>query len=365
MLIRTCLLAVLAALCLSTASAREVPGPWDALSRADRPALAAWRGATDFGPPVPCGVVDRQVRFLNPYPVLGEPLLIQVRYTYRPNRVELPPAEVQAIMAMVWNTDIAATIQPQGMRASTFDPGARGARGQRRAMTLREGRPQSAAAVLAYDKNTLSMAAFDAPGPHAVVVHSLCVPPEAESQRLIGTPDNANEWSELGGVVIEVREPEGDDAVAWDILEGTGAFQSIQEQRVVRTSHGELLRRVVREAPSAAVTPHALATLANTLVIESRNDPEKLAEPLLLLEQLLRDHVDSFAAPSAAVRAIDIHLLRGDEDAARALFRKAWEHPNLSRAFSSDSKTVDFFLKLEGAAPEEQWMLFDRGVAVR
>ena len=290
------------------------------------PGASEWRGLGL------CGFTIGRVRVLNPAPVVGEPLILDFHYWVPPTA---PEDEVFPISpAGTFGRDLLVQVRPPNGLPFTYVPRPLGQvpAGGREGQLLR-GQSLAVRVPAAYDPDSTSYALLESPGPHQLRVQVAC------GARLSGTGQPAASPPAL--LEVNVRPAQGDDLVAWNILAGTGAYDSIHSLSVRDPAHAALLERVVKEAPGAAVRPFCIAALANY----SRNLPDLPEEQraqmtLTFCQLLLRDYPRHVLSRTALALMLSTQERLGLEELAWDTFRTLWNDPFLQEGLRVSTRAV-------------------------
>ncbi len=302
-----------------------------------------------FGPPVVYAGVERQIVVLNPEIVVGEPL--HVRLLLRATEPETRP---QFMARLAWGTDIRAfLIPPDSNRPYEFLGQRLGSNVPMGAVEFEDFTNMRLDFRMAMDRDAVTGAAFEIPGTYQMrVLHTGH-----------GRGGSRQEFR-LGDFEITVRQPEGDDARALEILDDYRVFELFQirstfhgsGRQIATEAHLEMLERLVEEVPSAALRPHAMVILA-----EHNRRIRDLERAYELYDRVAEEYAGSPLAEEATMARLRTTMAHEDLSESRRVFAQAWSDPRLTQLAYPNSPHWNMFVK--NLLPEErgtQWMVFEK-----
>ncbi len=300
-----------------------------------------------YGRPVVCEDVERQMVVLNPEIVVGEPL--HLRLLLRAHRPELEP---QFVGQLAWGTGIRALLIPPNSQRSYEYLGQRlGSNVPMGSVTFDRFTTMRLDFRMAMDRETVTGAAFDVPGTYQMRILHKCHGSEGWEEEV-----------QLGDFRITVREAEEDDARALEILDDYSIFEFFQmrstfrgDRRVASEEQVGMLRRLVEEAPDAALRPHAMIILAEHH--RRSHEPEQAKE---LYGRVMEEYSGSPVAEEAAMARLRVSMAFSEPAEAARDFARVWADSSLTQLVYPGSPHWQMFVQEH--LPERsgtQWMVFD------
>lgn len=302
-----------------------------------------------FGPRVDCGPVGVQGLVLNPTIVVGEPLYLRLLIK------SLTPGLQQEFRSrLVFGTDLHVYVQPPpGQRPYEYLATERGSVVPSAVMRLEKVKLYRLDFRMAFDKQTVSGAAFEVPGVYTIQVTHACEVPGAEERDMV-----------LGVFTITVKPAEGDDAKALDFLNDhklyecihTGTARHTSSQRPINETQAKSFQRIVEQAPAAALRPYALLILADYW-----REKRDFAKALGYLDMLKNEYPGMLVADEAHFSTLRIQQERNDRAGALAAFTAIWTDPIRTQLVYQESPSWETYVKprLHNDTIGTQWFLSD------
>lgn len=338
MLLRTALAATALLLATMTAAApvQQAALPFHGLGP-DAP-------APQIGPMQECGVFQRQIVQLTPKATVGEPVYFRLLVTNKRVRED---HEFRTTLS--FGNDIKAFIMPPGGRVYEYAGLRMGSAVPNSVVKMGGVRHFRFDMRLAMDDQTVTGAAFDIPGTYKIRFTMAC---RAEGE-------NRGDTQLMGDFALEVTQPQGDDALALEILNNFEIFRTFQArttqlgtQPLTTAADIRKLERVVKEAPAAAIRPHAMVILAQHYRREGDVDAS-----LAMLDRVLADHPESLVAEEALLAKLNIAEAAGRRDLARQAYLQAWQDPKTGQVLIPGSWHYEAFVTPTKPPANPQWMV--------
>lgn len=268
------------------------------------------------GPAAECDGIVRQFVLMNPDIVAGEPVLLRLLL-----RSTTPETRREFQARMAFGTDVRVYVfPPEGQSPYEY-------LGLEQGSVVPNGILEMAGFEffrfdfrIAVDKNTITGAAFEVPGQYKLRVELACI----EAGKQMGTLD-------MGTFTLTVKEPQGQDAVALDILsEDFTVFEYIQLRTPsypggrdpMDANQLRLLERVLKDAPDSAVAPHVRIVMADYYM---RQDDFDQAQQMLNTVQ--EEWSNTPLYDEALFTELRMGYVMQDQEKALATFNRVWGDP--------------------------------------
>lgn len=352
----TCAISALLCAACAPAAAQNAPVAAAPVVPIDRSMLSVPASPGRDGVPFPegpiCGAVSRSARPMSTKLVLGEPLVIELRFEGKSLSEEKGSISFSnrlgasvRVFATPADPRNGGTVEISPYRNAPLTPQA--------GLELALGQKFDARILCAHDPNTRSGSVFDASGTYLIQAAMNCVPKD---------PVAGEAWESIGAFVVDVAAPEApDDVLAWQIVKPWDVYSAVQNQIVSTKEQLAVLDRLVDEAPKSRIRPFALMALARTALADFPTDPKLLDRCEKLLDTIVADHPDHLLAREAAELLIRVYSIKGDEEAARRVFvDEFWTNPLGARMMPPANPLVMSYMGPPADPVGGQWMMFVR-----
>lgn len=300
-----------------------------------------------FGPEFTCHDINRQLILMTPEIVAGEPVRFRIHLS-RAKEKGLPP---EFLIQRSFSTDINVAISPPKGRAYEYQ-----------GLNLGTNIPTATVKMegfnyfnfdfwLSYDSESITGAALDMIGTYQLKVKLMC-----------RSRSGAPELVDAGTFEVTVKEPNGDDAKALDIIEDYEVFRAFQlmttyagPRRLFTDDQIAMLEEVVEKAPEAALRPYAMLVLTKDYLNSGR-----VAEALLMARNTQREYGDLPVSETAFFDELRILTSQNQKGPAWKKFKDGWQDPSHTISIYPKSIYWNHYVKtFYPADANTQWMLFD------
>ncbi len=272
------------------------------------------------GPTILCQGVERSLVVLNPEIVEGEPLLFRLLL-----RSTTPGRKQEFKARLSFGTDFNVNVfPPAGMAPYTYMGASRGTIVPTSTIEMTRVSAFRMPFRMAVDEETVTGAAFDRAGTFRLQFLLDCIAGDERPSRDV-----------LAEVDVVVKPAEGDDKKALDILSSDHSVYTYIQLHTAgngrdRAPIGDrrlaLIKRVIDEAPTARVRPHAMFVLGDYLATTKTID-----EGMVVYRRIITEYAGTPHEEDAWFSLLRCQSELMDYEAAFATFSRLWADPFYSQ----------------------------------
>lgn len=300
--------------------------------------------------------IHRSMRLLNPNPVVGEPLIFEVRLEGRPGKGAFVAEFAQPLKI---GHDLKIVVYPEAGRPYEYDP-TKGswAMVPNVGVRLRDREASSILISAGYDPDSVSGAIFDAAGRYGLAVVMECR----------GTVEPGIRSEEIGRFRVNVRMPQHGETDLHALntllsLRDPNIFQSLHNLQLTSEAHRPYVESIVNQFPEARLRPYAMLVLANSayyITIRDKDfDPRHLEEATRLYEAFTNEYPTNPYFGTAMLRLVECFHRTGQKQRSRELALRMYRDPRLTYLIHPASEAYQRLFGLPLPPVDGSWMLYE------